>query len=74
MLREYFTDIVNRYHQREASAYEIDQAMADEPGLALDPPRGAFLLARCNGAAAGCVGVRLLQPRVAEIKRMFVGL
>lgn len=41
-------------------------------GTGLVPPDGLFLLARVDGAPAGCVGVRVLSPGVGEIKRMFV--
>lgn len=34
--------------------------------------RGAFLLARIDGKAVGCGGVRLLDPETAELKRMYV--
>lgn len=35
-------------------------------------PRGAWLVARSGSAAVGCGGVRLLDARVAELKRMYV--
>lgn len=43
----------------------------DDPG-GLEPPDGAFLVARLDGAPVGCGGVRRLEPGVAEVKRMFV--
>lgn len=43
----------------------------DDPG-GLEPPDGAFLVARLDGVAVGCGGVRRLGPGVAEVKRMFV--
>jgi GNAT superfamily N-acetyltransferase len=39
---------------------------------AYTPPDGRLLLARDDGATAGCVWVRTMAPRVAEIKRMYV--
>jgi len=39
----------------------------------LSPPRGAFLVVRDDeGVAIGCGGVKLLDPRTAEIKRMWL--
>jgi GNAT superfamily N-acetyltransferase len=43
----------------------------DDPG-GLDPPDGAFLVARLDGDPVGCGGVRRLEPGMAEVKRMFV--
>ena len=37
----------------------------------LEPARGTFLIATLDGAAAGCGAVRLIEPEVAEIKRMY---
>ena len=34
--------------------------------------RGAFLLARVSGVAAGCGALRILDPATAEVKRMYV--
>jgi len=36
------------------------------------PPGGTFLVARVGGRAVGCVGLRQLDPGVAEVKRLFV--
>jgi putative acetyltransferase len=55
-------------------------AMYDDPTanhFRLDPEevapgRGAFLVAWRGDAAIGCGAVRLLDPRTAEIKRMYV--
>ena len=35
-------------------------------------PKGALLIAYIDGDAAGCVGVRELSDKIAELKRMFV--
>jgi GNAT superfamily N-acetyltransferase len=54
-----------------AERYEGDQ----DPAVDLDdlvPPRGAFLVARLDGEAVGCGGLRVLEPGAGEIKRMYV--
>ncbi|WP_369056328.1 GNAT family N-acetyltransferase [Kineococcus terrestris] len=42
----------------------------DEDSLAA--PRGTFLVAAARGGDVGCVGVRLLDPGTAEVKRLYV--
>jgi GNAT superfamily N-acetyltransferase len=51
--------------------YVVDEALplgSDE----LTPPRGLVLIARRGGVAVGCGAVKLGQPTIAEIKRMWV--
>lgn len=54
LLRAYFHEIVARYHQREIDPKEVDDAMEEDrtEGLA------AWLVARWDGAVAGCAGLR----------------
>lgn len=51
--------------------YRIDEALplGSED---LTPPRGLVLIARHDGDAIGCGGIKLQQPEIAEIKRMWV--
>ncbi|AXI81296.1 GNAT family N-acetyltransferase [Peterkaempfera bronchialis] len=72
LLRRYYTHIVGRYHGREATAEEVDAVLAEEPSDDLAPPGGIFLVARYGGEAAGCVGVRLLTPEIAELTRLYI--
>lgn len=85
LLRAYIADVVGRYHGRSTTDDEIDEAMAEDPSESLSPPTGMFLVARSGvdpaqpaspgrdrGEPAGCVGVRLIGDRIAELKRMYV--
>jgi ribosomal protein S18 acetylase RimI-like enzyme len=53
----------------EAADYE--QWLDTLPGP-YSPPLGALLVARCDGAAAGCVCLRPLGDGSGEIKRMYI--
>jgi GNAT superfamily N-acetyltransferase len=72
------TDAVQRLFAEYAASLAIDlgfQGFDDEvaglPGH-YAPPRGALLVARVDGEAVGCVGVRPLGPGTCELKRLFV--
>jgi ribosomal protein S18 acetylase RimI-like enzyme len=71
LLRGYYTDIVGRYHGREALPREVDDVLRQEPSDDLDPPTGLFLVGRLRGVTAGCVGLRLLSPQTAELTRLW---
>jgi GNAT superfamily N-acetyltransferase len=77
-----FTDgdaaAVRRLLADYAASLEVDlgfQSFDDEvatlPGR-YAPPRGAMLVARVDGEAIGCVGVRAFDPETCELKRLFV--
>jgi ribosomal protein S18 acetylase RimI-like enzyme len=51
--------------------YRVEEALPLAPGE-LTPPRGMVLIARLGGEAVGCGAVKLQDPRIAEIKRMWV--
>jgi GNAT superfamily N-acetyltransferase len=64
LLRAYFVEIVDRYWGRPMPAWEVDQAMREEPSDGL----AAFVVARFDGVPAGCAG---LWPS-GELSRVFV--
>lgn len=77
VLREYFHDIVARYHGHPAGEAEITALMAADPSDRLAPPHGFLLVARRTGPdgtdrAVGCAGLALLDGGIGEVKRVFV--
>ncbi|MFG1776682.1 GNAT family N-acetyltransferase [Micromonospora sp. NPDC049048] len=76
LLRDYYTEVSNRYHQlhlgRPSTPHEIEEGLAATPSDDLAPPTGLLLLARHGDDPAGCVGLRILDPYTAELTRMFV--
>ncbi|MGI8846792.1 MAG: GNAT family N-acetyltransferase [Candidatus Dormibacteria bacterium] len=56
----------------ELNFQDIDRELAELPHE-YGPPLGAAMLARVDGEAVGCVGIRALEPpKVAEMKRMYL--
>ncbi|MFI2188027.1 GNAT family N-acetyltransferase [Streptomyces sioyaensis] len=76
LLREYYTEVADRYFAlyegRRSTPQEIEEGVAEYPSADLTPPHGVLLVARASGVVAGCAGVRLLDGRTAELKQMFV--
>ncbi|GAB2975205.1 GNAT family N-acetyltransferase [Amycolatopsis acidiphila] len=72
VLRDYIDDVASRYYGRQATAEEIDRALADEPSDHLDPPTGLFFVARDGSEVVGCVGVKIVDAHTTELTRMYV--
>ncbi|MFP3992782.1 GNAT family N-acetyltransferase [Streptomyces sp. E11-3] len=74
----YYTEVSDRWFEREygaghtTPADELEREIAAETGADLAPPHGALIVARYEGEAAGCAGVRLIDAKTAELKRVFV--
>jgi putative acetyltransferase len=49
----------------------FERELSSLPG-AYAPPGGRLLLARAAGDVVGCVGLRPLEPRICEMKRLWV--
>jgi putative acetyltransferase len=66
LIREY-TDALGI----DLSFQELEQELADFPG-AYAPPGGCLLLALDGSEAAGCIGIRELEPGTCEMKRLYI--
>ena len=64
LLRDYFTELTERYFHRAASDEEIDDTLVEWPSTGL----AAFFVLRADGEPAGCLG---LHP-TGELTRVYV--
>jgi putative acetyltransferase len=55
----------------DLSYQDFDRELAELPG-AYAPPAGRLLLGEIDGAAAGCVALRPLEPGIGEVKRLYL--
>lgn len=53
------------------SLFNFDRELAELPGE-YAPPFGRLLLASCGGEAVGCVALRLIEPKICEMKRLYL--
>lgn len=68
LLVSYYDELISRYWGRPCLPGEVEAAMRDEPNDDLV----VFLVANMNDRPAGCVGVRMLNPDLAELSRMYI--
>lgn len=65
LIRALNAELEQRYPEEGANHFRLD---AEE----VAPGRGAFFVAYVGDAPVGCGAVRLIDPAVAEVKRMYV--
>jgi GNAT superfamily N-acetyltransferase len=68
LLVSYYDELVSRYWGRPCLPGEVEAAMRDEPNDDLV----VFLVASMDDEPAGCVGIRMPAPDLAELSRMYV--
>lgn len=66
-LDQYFAELARRF--RGGYSPNLDRAAEVRDFV---PPKGSLLIARLFGTPIGCGGIRTLERRVAEIKRMWI--
>jgi ribosomal protein S18 acetylase RimI-like enzyme len=66
-LRAYVQELAKRF----ATGFDPTRGPTATPAELL-PPRGLFLIARLEGAAVGCIALKVVGPGIGEIKRMWV--
>lgn len=65
LIAELNAELDQRYPEEGANHFRLDETE-------LAPGRGVFLVAYVEGQAVGCGAVRINEPGVGEIKRMYV--
>ena len=64
--RAFFADIASRY-----PGWDADEGPSADPAE-LGPPGGAWVVAYLDGRAVGCGGVKAVDDRTGEIRRVFI--
>lgn len=70
--REYYRDVASRYWRRPATDREVDEGLKGDGAELLAPPTGQFVVGWCDGEAAACGGVLMLDAQRAELTRVFL--
>ncbi|MEU0369139.1 GNAT family N-acetyltransferase [Streptomyces sp. NPDC006283] len=68
----YYHDVASRYWGRPATVAEVDAGLDGDGAERLTPPTGRFVVGRCDGEAAACGGVLMLDEERAELTRVFL--
>ena len=71
-LHAFMEEMSSRWLGRPATEDDLREAFREFPSDDLQPPDGLLLVAHRDGAVEGCAGLRLLDPRLAEVKRVWV--
>ncbi|GAA5155805.1 GNAT family N-acetyltransferase [Pseudonocardia eucalypti] len=76
LLREYFTEVANRYcrlhHQRDVTREEVETILAEWPSDDLAEPNGLFLVGHYLGEPRSCAGLRVRDAETLELTRVYV--
>lgn len=70
-VRDYLTDIIDRYFGRPANAAEVDDAVAEARAEELEPPHGLFWLAVDGDQVLGCMGLQLLPDGIGLVTKVW---
>ncbi|MET7568721.1 GNAT family N-acetyltransferase [Streptomyces sp. NPDC005492] len=74
--RAYYTEVSDRWYllheDRRTDPAELEREIVAHTWSELAPPQGQLLVARYGGEPVGTAGVRLLDARTAELKRVFL--
>lgn len=63
LINALFAELYGRYGYEGSSPFEPEQVASD---------KGTFVVARLGGTAVGCGAIRLYEPGVGEVKRVYV--
>lgn len=76
LFRDYYTEVSDRWYQREhgrdTDPAELEREIAADTGDGLAPPSGTLLVARYGDEPAGTAGARLRDSATAELKRVYL--
>lgn len=72
-LRVYLADVAGRYHGREVTPQELEQAVREHPVGRLRAPYGVYLVALDDhDEPCGSVGLARIDEKVGEVQRLHV--
>jgi len=72
LVRDYFTEVLTRVNGTTPSSEVIESTLRDDPDDAMVAPTGTFIVALSAHSPVGCAGLRVLDDRVGELKRVYV--